>query len=295
MIISITVCFNPSLLTLREQFRSLRDQVFAMLVVANGPTSVALADFCQEMGANLIQLETNTGIAHAQNLGIQEAMRLGASMVLLMDQDSEPQKDMVRNLENALRVHSRAAAAGPSTLDLRSREKTYFLTDFSSRPNAWTPSTNAPGQMVEVAYLIASGSLLRINALRDTGLMRDDWFIDLIDTEWCLRARAKGWKIIGVADACLGHRLGDEITKIWFLRERKVPHHSPLRHYYMFRNTILLLKEPFVAWHWKRHHAMRIVKLFFFFLVFAPQRKIRMQMMLQGLVDGIRGCTGAKI
>ena len=265
-----------------------------MLIVVNGPTSATLTDFCQEMGVILIQLGTNTGIAHAQNLGIQEAIRLGASMVLLMDQDSEPQKEMVHHLENALRAHSRAAAAGPSTFDLRSFEKTYFLTDFCARPNAWVPPTDAPGQTVEVAYLIASGSLLRISALKDTGLMRDDWFIDHIDTEWCLRARAKGWQILGVADACLGHRLGDRITKIWFLRERKIPHHLPLRHYYMFRNTILLLKEPFVAWHWKRHHAVRITKLFFFFLAFAPQRKLRLQMMIQGLMDGIRGRTGEK-
>jgi len=291
MIISITVCFKPDLSALLRQMSTLRDQVSAMLVIDNGPASSCLVDLCQKMGVRLIQPGTNTGIAHAQNLGIQEAIGLGANMVLLMDQDSEPQPEMVSHLNSALLTHPDAAAAGPCTLDLRSQQKTYFLTDIGGQPNLWSPSADTPCQTVEAAYLIASGSLLRVRALQEIGHMRDDWFIDHIDTEWCLRARSKGWKI---PDAAMGHRLGDKVTKIWFQRERQIPHHSPLRHYYMFRNTIFLLKEPFVARRWKRHHALRITKLFFFFLTLAPQRKLRAKMMIQGLIDGIRGRTGAK-
>lgn len=294
MIISITICYYPDLSALRSQLDHLQSQVNAMLVINNGESPIGLAELCGEFNASLTILGSNKGIAHAQNIGIQQAIHLGAQMVLLMDQDSEPQPNMIGHLVAALSKFPNAAAAGPCTQDMRALTRSYFLTDVDARPRAWVPAPGIAHQTVEAAYLITSGTLLLVSALADIGLMRDDWFIDHIDTEWCLRARAKGWQMIGVADACLGHRLGDKMTHVWWLRKRQVPHHSALRHYYMFRNTLLLVREPYVAWHWKRHHLLRLLKLFVFFLAVAPNRATRLRMMLQGLWDGMRGRTGSK-
>ena len=294
LVASVTICYQPDMDALRRQLEGLHEQVHMRLVVSNSAHSTNLANLCKILGVHLVQLGTNRGIAHAQNTGITQAMQQGAHMVLLMDQDSEPQPGMVGRLVSALASNPQAAAAGPSTLDLRSQQATYFLVDTDKRPRAWVPPTNGARNPVEVSYLIASGCLFKVSALADIGLMRADWFIDHIDTEWGLRARSKGWTILGVADAQLGHRLGEKMSRIWWLRERQVPHHSPLRHYYMFRNTILLIREPFVPWHWKRHHAMRLAKLGGFFLALAPQRGPRLRMMLQGLWDGLRGRSGAK-
>lgn len=294
LVASVTICYQPDMDALRRQLEGLHGQVHMRLVVSNSAHSTDLTNLCNLLGVHLVQLGTNRGIAYAQNTGITQAMQQGAHMVLLMDQDSEPQPGMVGLLVSALVSNPQAAAAGPSTLDLRNQQAIYFLVDTDKRPRAWVPSTNGARNPVEVSYLIASGCLLKVSALEDIGLMRTDWFIDHIDTEWGLRARSKGWAILGVADAQLGHRLGEKMSRIWWLRERQVPHHSPLRHYYMFRNTILLIREPFVPWHWKRHHAMRLAKLGGFFLALAPQRGARLCMMLQGFWDGVRGRTGAK-
>ncbi|MEO5797743.1 MAG: glycosyltransferase family 2 protein [Rhodoferax sp.] len=295
MIVSITICYRPDLSALRRQLDHLHGQVNTMLVINNGESPIGLAELCGELKVSLTSLGSNKGIAHAQNIGIQQAIHLGAQMVLLMDQDSEPQPGMVCHLSAALRAFPRAAAAGPCVQDMRNLKRSYFLTDTRAHPQTWMPAPGIAHQTIEAAYLIASGSLLQVRALAGIGPMRDDWFIDHIDTEWCLRARAKGWQMIGVADACLGHRLGEKMTTVWWLRERQVPHHSPLRHYYMFRNTILLVREPYVAWHWKRYHLLRLLKLFVFFLALVPQRAPRLRMMLRGLWDGMRNRTGPKI
>ncbi|MFX8766500.1 glycosyltransferase family 2 protein, partial [Acinetobacter baumannii] len=42
--------------------------------------------------------------------------------------------------------------------------------------------------------LISSGSLISVEALKAVGLMRDYYFIDYVDTEWCLRAEYLGYK-----------------------------------------------------------------------------------------------------
>ncbi len=263
-----------------------------MLVYDNAPWDPALLALCHEFGAQLFSLGHNTGVGFAQNRGLELAIKSGAEAILLMDQDSEPQANMVVLLAQVLQQNSHAAAAGASSVDLRTQRRSYFEVDTGGWPGRWTPKGDTPGQTVNAAYLIASGSLLRVAALHAIGLMREDWFIDHVDTEWSLRARARGWWMVGVADAQLGHRLGDKVTTIWFGRVRQVSHHSPQRNYYMFRNTLLLLQEPFVARHWRFYHLTRMVQLFCFFLAFAPQRWLRFRLMRRGLMDGLRGRTG---
>ena len=125
--------------------------------------------------------------------------------------------------------------------------------------------------------------------------MRSEWFIDHIDSEWCLRTRSQGWILLGVPDAVLHHRLGDKVSRIWFLRWRQVAHHSALRDYYMFRNSILLARQSYVPLRWKLFFLSRLVQFAGFFLVFVPQRQHRMALMAQGLRDGLAGRTGPRL
>ncbi len=291
-VVSVTVSYKPNLEYLGFQLESLCTQVEKMLVVNNGVADQALQAICQKKGAKVINLGCNAGIGSAQNLGIQAAIEFGAEAILLMDQDSEPQANMVGHLRHHLHLNSKAAATGPSSVDLRTQMRSYFELDTGGWPRRWQPGGDLAGQTVEAAYLIASGSLLRVEAIKALGLMREDWFIDHVDTEWSLRARDRGWVMMGVADAKLGHRLGEKVSRVWFGRLRHVPHHSPERNYYMFRNALLLLREPFVAAHWRRYHLTRLAQLFLFFLAFAPQRWLRLRLMMRGLWDGLHGRTG---
>jgi rhamnosyltransferase len=69
------------------------------------------------------------------------------------------------------------------------------------------------------------------------GLMDEKLFIDWVDIEWCWRARARGYVIIGCADIVIQHYLGNTLKKFglksYYIR-------SPIRHYYMIRNAIYL-------------------------------------------------------
>lgn len=297
MIASITVTYQPDLPTLQRQLDSLRGQVQHMLVIDNGSSELfihSLRRLCEDTGANLHQLGTNTGIAHAQNEGIYAALALGVDGVLLLDQDSEAMPGMVPALRQALEDNPRAAAAGPSTFDDRTGRSFFFLLNFDHGiwPKLWSPGPSPLPQSIEVASLIASGTLIRASALQYQAPMLASWFIDHIDSEWCFRMRAEGWTLLGVPHAQLSHKLGDKVTQVWFLRWRQVAHHSPLRDFYMFRNSILLVQKTYVSWRWKLYILARLVLFSGFFLTFTPQRPLRLKMMTQGIFDGLRGRTG---
>ena len=295
MIASVTVTYHPDLAALQRQLGSMATQVHAMVVVDNGSPGLLLAslrELCAKMGALLLPLSTNQGIGAAQNAGIAQARQQGAQWILLLDQDSEATPDMVGTLHAALQAQPRAAAAGPSSIDQRTGTHSFFVTDPGWWPRRWQPEAGVSHPPIEVGFLIASGTLLRCTALGDTPPMRANWFIDHVDSEWCLRMRAQGWLLLGVSDAVLQHRLGDKVTRIWLLRWRQVAHHSPLRDYYMFRNSILLAREAYVPLRWKLYFLSRLVQFAGFFLPFAPERGRRLRMMATGILHGLQGRTG---
>ncbi|MDH4480564.1 MAG: rhamnosyltransferase [Rhodoferax sp.] len=291
---AVTVAYLPDLELLEKQFQSLRPQIDSMVLLHNGPSPVGLENLCTEYSVEFLPIESNIGLAHAQNQGIEYAASLGATEILLMDQDSIPYPLMVSLLSQALASHPDAAAAGPRSIDLRSGHKSRFLMDDGAVIKVFDPGNEASVATLNVAHLIASGTLLRTSALSSVGLMRGEWFIDHIDTEWCFRARLNGWKIIAVTDAYLGHSLGDKVSRVWWGRIRQISHHSPLRHYYMFRNTVFLVNLSYVPSYWKIFHLKRLMQIFLYFVVLAPQRLLRTKMILRGLFDGVRNIAGKK-
>ncbi|WP_394792128.1 glycosyltransferase family 2 protein [Rhodoferax sp.] len=295
MLVSITISFHPDLVLLRQQFDSLRGQVDRMLVIDNGSKNEvleSLRSLCQAFGCTLHALGHNTGIAHAQNVGIQAAQQVGAKMLLLLDQDSIATPGMVKTLSRALEQHPRAAAAGPSSVDQRTGSHSFFVRDGYFGPRRWKPINIEKSEPIHVGFLIASGTLIRASALENPEPMLASWFIDHVDTEWCLRIRSQGWTLLGVAQAQLQHQLGDKVSTIWLLRTRQVAHHSPLRDYYMFRNSILLVHKRYTPWRWKVYFLARLIQFSGFFLTFTPQRLTRFKMMAYGVLHGLQGRTG---
>jgi rhamnosyltransferase len=128
--------------------------------------------------------------------------------------------------------------------------------------------------------------------LLELGGMRSGYFIDHVDTEWCMRARSIGYQLIGVPNALMEHSLGDEVKRIWFLYLRNVSYHAPFRDYYMFRNTLLLLRDTRIGFAWQIVLLFRLFQFAGYFLIFASKRLSRLRCMLYGLSHGAMGISG---
>jgi rhamnosyltransferase len=142
---------------------------------------------------------------------------------------------------------------------------------------------------VEADFLIASGSLIPVAALDRVGPMREDLFIDYVDVEWCLRARREGLRCYGVFEATMEHRLGESRVRVF---GREATARSPLRHYYLMRNALLLYRESWVPLNWKLVDAGRLLLKFGFYSLAAPPRLQHVRMMARGLWHGLTGRAG---
>jgi rhamnosyltransferase len=294
---AIVVTFNPERDVLMREFALLAPQVDKIWLVDNA-SAQSLAAWVDCLGwagkLELVQMPANLGLGAAQNAGIQLARSAGATHVLILDQDSQPMPNMVDRLLTASNQLQSAgvpvAAVAPVYADSATGPASGFVRlgwlDF-------TKQTVLPGQdVVEADFVISSGSLIPVSVLDDIGPMDESLFIDHVDTEWCLRAQSKGYKLFGVPGARMVHTLGDRRTRIWFLRWRNVPYHSPFRYYYILRNSLLMQRRPYMPLKWRVAELIRCCRVVCFYGLFAPQRLACLRMMWRGIVDGLRGVSG---
>ncbi|MFP7706685.1 glycosyltransferase family 2 protein [Trueperella sp. LYQ141] len=271
--------------------RALRAQVGGLVVIDNGSRNrEQLEAVCVELDAHLIALPENTGIAHAQNLGILWARDAGYRYVILFDQDSLPAADMVTRLRQHLRSHPHAAACGPYIREDKpgGDELVYVSRRLGPRR---ARAEELAASSIDAAFLLASGCLIDIRAALDIGPMNESYFIDHVDLEWCLRAQRRGYHTIVDTNAHLQHSLGEE-TVMLPGRNQPVHIHSPVRCYYLMRNTIFLIRSDFLSWPWRMGYVIFMAKYSAFNALLADQRRERTRCLIRGLRDGLLGRGG---
>ena len=297
-VIAVLVTLYPEHGILAKSLLALSSQCQSIILVDNTPTEKNDFSGLLEVTPNVdvISLGRNFGIAYAQNIGIEAAISAGAKYVLLMDQDSIPEGRMIDKLLSAFDAPNKETnviAVGPSYIDPRSNIKSYFMVSKFGFPFRYKPSKHEnPLASVKTAFLISSGTLISTEKLRHVGGKRSNYFIDHVDTEWCLRAESQGYSLVGLHSATMEHSLGDKVKRVWFFYLRAVSYHSPIRDYYMFRNTILMLRDTKIPILWSTFLVLRLFQFAGYFLIFANDRKLRFQHMIMGLIHGFKGISG---
>lgn len=288
-IVAVVVTYKPDLSILAQLLNALIDQVDLVIIVNNGSeTNPSIQDIARKNPEQItvFHLGRNMGVAFAQNKGIEFAKEKKAQYVLLMDQDSIPESGMVQTLLSAA-IKKAAGAVGPRYLDSRHNNPPPFIRIRGLKLERCACPTS--DTIVPVDYLVSSGCLIPLSVLDRVGGMRGDYFIDYVDIEWGLRARKFGYQCYGVCGAYMSHCLGNEPIKFF---DNLFPLHDPLRHYYHFRNAMLLAKESWVPVNWKIVNSWRMLLKYFFYSFFAKQRLKHWKMMTLGIWHGLRGKKG---
>lgn len=302
MIAAIIVTYHPEAFSFVPLLQSLSLQVDRLVVIDNSPPdNDAAFAFVLQAGVsleqvNLLRLGDNFGIATALNRGIEIAIQEGADWLLLSDQDSLPAPDMVAGLKKAFAdLQARElciGAVGPTFTDLHTRLTYPFQASIPGRffYGHRTPSESAP--QVEALTLITSGTLIPVECINEVGFMREDFFIDHVDIEWCHRACSKGYRLYGTGLARMYQRMGEARLRVWYLRWRYESAYSPLRMYYRLRNFVALWKLDYVNWRWKLRSSWYCLGLVYSHVIFGSQRFACLGMAIKGVWHGLLGRMG---
>lgn len=294
----VTVTYHPDVAAVVRQLRRLPAEA-TKVVIDNASPEALWSELVGAMGdierVLTIRLGENLGLAAAVNRAAAEvARRTDASWLLLLDQDSEPGEHAVEALveafQDAWQSGGCPAAVGPLLLDPATG-----LTHGFHCVSGWRWSRRFPehgSAPIACAGLNGSGTLTRLQCFIDSGGLDEGLFIDHVDTEWGFRMTSRGASLLGVPDSIFIHRMGEASKRIWLGGWLNWPIRSPLRHRYLFRNTIVLLGRDYVPRVWKGWAVAKLLLSVVVVLITGPARLHNAGAMFRGVLDGLSGRRG---
>jgi rhamnosyltransferase len=284
------VCYRTTAAEIRPLVAVLESQVERVLLVDNSPDQPGGLATVGGSRVEYVPMPANSGTAGAMNEACRRAIGQGVDYVVSCDQDSLPGADLVAGLLASAAAFQgdgrRVAAVGPRKVDPRTGRDLRLLLPVRWRKR-YAPATST--RAVEVDHLISSGCLVHIRAFQEVGPFNVGLFLDYVDIEWCLRARASGYLIVCDPSLAMTHVIGEGVIQIgtW-----SVWLHPPRRNGLLVRNHLLLWREPTVRASWiVSDFSYVLAKLAIHFVVAAGRRE-RMAWVWRGIRDGVKGTTG---
>lgn len=285
----VIVTYNPSE-KLPAVIENLKKQVGKIYIIDNNSNSKDMFNkITPDSVVEIIYYDKNIGLAAAQNIGIKRSIEEKMEWILFLDDDSEVGDDFLEKLlycYGKVKNKEQVAIIGAN-----------ILHDNSSKQTAYPVKTNFFIKRVffkkqdcieDVMFVISSGSIMKTKLFTEIGLFIEEFFVDHIDVEFCLRVNNLGYKILASKEAKLYQRVGGSKEKNIFGIKSYPTNHNPQRQYTKYRNAVLtwkkyFFKEPkYVVYDMllMTNHFLRIV-------IFEDNKLMKIKQVFKGIFTGI--------
>jgi GT2 family glycosyltransferase len=297
---SVTIAYNAAE-SLPKQIEALLAQTFSLreiIVVDNASTDGTCAMLAERFPqVTVLRMSENLGAAGAWAAGLTyAALKKGHDWIWSFDDDSVPDsttlETMVAGLEESRRFGGKVGMAVPMGV---SRTGAYyppwFWRDGFAKPTA--EQIRQPIWFADLA--MASGSLVQQEVVLEIGVPRADFFMDVFDLEFCLRARSRGYRIAVISGAKLTHEIGNTREVRLFGTPRHWMTQPPWREYYISRNLTYLAWGLYPNFSTKISIARYLAVHFAGVLLFSSRKFACAARVIQGIGDGLRGRLGIRL
>lgn len=239
----------------------------------------------------LIENKENLGFAGGNNVAIKRALENSADYVLLLNNDTLVSPDFLDKLVETGESNAQYGVLGPKIYYATEKDRIWFGGGYFSWLGGGRhleyekiDSAHVEEETKETDYITGCSVLIKREVLEKIGLLNDDFFIYYEDTEYSLRARKNGWKVIYVPRAHIWHKIS---------RSTK-PETNANVFYYHIRNALLLsrLHAPVYIlpgiYLWSvLCYSKQIIKP-----LFAPSKREIAKMIMRGIEDFYGGKFG---
>jgi rhamnosyltransferase len=288
---AIMVTYNPEEDVI-ENAKSITQSCERLIIIDNGSSSNSknyLKRLEQEAKITFIYYQKNMGLGYALNQGIKHILNTPdlnkIDWIATFDQDSKVAEDYFSKILGSYEAHPKkdeVAILAPNWVE----EKLLKL------------ENDNVGQHVgleEKITVITSGSLVKRKIFSEIGLFEEDYFIDFLDHEFCLRTRSYGYKIYMSPLVSMVHNLGNTKKHKLLGSNVMATNHNYIRRYYITRNRLYTYKKYFRSEkQWIKEDFIATAKEFIIILLFEQDRGKKLGSMFKGLFDAIIGKKGAR-
>ncbi len=272
-IAAVTVLYYPPA-NVSHNINSYLNQIEKLYVIDNTP-EVKSYKF-NNSKIIYIKNNQNLGIAYALNLAAEFAIKENYKYLLMMDQDSFANENFVEKLMNGFNYNKNVALVSPLIIHKNNQHLKENKNQFSR---------------IDVA--MTSGSILKIDVYREVGKFLNEFFIDYVDNEYCLRLKSKNYEVIQVNSAELLHELGSAIPSNFLFQKVYPTNHPPLRLFYRSRNRLFVYKKYFLKYpNYVLNDILIWIKEILKIILYEKSKKEKIKMSLRGVIYFIRNKFG---
>jgi rhamnosyltransferase len=281
LVCAVVVTYYPDS-GLVDRIERVIKQVAQIVIVDNGSSEQHIEQIrkiADRWPIHLMLNASNEGIARALNAGARWAALQSYRWILTLDQDTVVGPDMMDSMGEAFRgchFPDRLAVIGSN---YRDKVTGRVLSEMIG------PKYSSDG---EITTVLTSGSLISVDAFEAIGGFRDDFFIDCVDHEYCLHARARGFHVVMTSKPAMEHGIGHTTEHRLLWKTVATSNHAPARQYFMTRNTLIMAqeyigKEP----GWVLRYLWSWFKSILRVCLFEQERIAKIKQILHGCVDGL--------
>jgi GT2 family glycosyltransferase len=191
-------------------------------------------------GLRLIENGRNLGFARAVNQGLRVS---SGRYLLLLNPDTQLREGAIEKLVSFMESHAEAGVAGAQLLN-GDGSKQNSIANFPSLttellnknllrrlfPKKFPGKEKDYPEPIEVDSVIGACMMVRRDVLDQVGLLDEDYFLFLEETDWCYRIKRTGWRIYHVPQAEVYHFQGKSAEAV--KKEARVEFYRSRYHFF---------------------------------------------------------------
>ena len=182
----------------------------------------------------IIETAANLGFAGGNNIGIQQALNLGADYIWLLNNDAIPAPDAIAPLVDSLQKQPSAACAASKIYYHDDPQRIWFAGGAWSKgflrlrqPGAGQIDRGQFDNVRKIGSVTGCSMLIPADIIRSVGMLTEEYFLYWEDTDWSARAQKLGYQLLLAPDSHVRHKVSATIAP-----------RSALQYYYYVRNGL---------------------------------------------------------
>lgn len=214
-----------------------------IFVVDNGSTNNSYQELSfykdsnPDLSFSLLKSTENLGFSGGNNYAISKILDKDYQYVWLLNNDTEVTEDALSQLVLSLYKNSDVGAVGSKILYYTN----HFIDSAGGRIDSKTGQGYSIGHnerddgqydnLTDVDYISGCSMLVRVDIIKSLGSLEDGFFLYYEDSDWGLRIRSGGWRVIQNQKSIIFHKAGSSTGGDYT---------SPFLLYYNIRNRYIM-------------------------------------------------------
>ena len=234
---------------------------YRVLVVDNGSTDGSPSALRERFPkVTVLEAPANLGFAAGNNLGIRYALARGAQYILLLNNDTVVDRDMLAELVAGEESDPSVGIVGPKIYYFDDPQRIWFA-GADRHPLILSAVRTGRGRLDgprfaqprRVGFICGAAMLVKRCVWEEVGLLDEGFFMYYEDADFCLRAIKNGFELLYVPTALVWHKVASSSGGV----------RSPAWAYYMTKSSlrffrrhargvhlalILLVRSAYLGW-----------------------------------------------